>query len=203
MKRKRRSGTSLWGTRTTDRRGGWFRRREEAAAACALWGTRTTDRRSSAFRWREEAAAACALWGTRTTDHRSSAFRRREDAAAACALLLLLLAGIVPAAAAKKRAVSQSYATVAGTVFDQRGYALPSADVALIPDPPAENTPVKIKKLQALSDSRGEFAFHVPPGAVHYTVKVSAKGYQPSQKSVSVEGEERVDVTFQLEPESK
>ena len=139
---------------------------------------------------------------TRTTGS-GSAFWWREDIARACALVLLLLAGIPPAAAAKKKAVPQSYATVAGTVFDQRGYALPSADVVLVPAPPAENTPVKIKKLQAISDSRGEFAFHVPPGAMQYTVKAAAKGYQPSQKSVSVQGEERVDVTFQLEPESK
>jgi hypothetical protein len=141
--------------------------------------------------------------GTRTTDRRGSAFWRHEDAAAACALLVLLLACVLPAAAAKKKAVPQSAALVAGTVFDQRGYALPGAEVDLIPAPPDESAPVKTKKLQAISNSRGEFAFHVPPGAMQYTVKAAAKGYQSTQKSVSVQGEERVDVTFQLEPESK
>jgi hypothetical protein len=38
---------------------------------------------------------------------------------------------------------------------------------------------------------------------MHYVVKVAAKGYQGQQKSVAVQGEERADVTFQLQPESK
>ena len=142
------------------------------------------------------------LSGARAKYRRGRAVWRR-DGLAATGALVLLLSCVPPAAGAKKKAVPQSYATVAGTIFDQRGYALPSADVALIPDLAGENARVKTKKLQAISDSRGEFAFHVPPGAMQYTVKVAAKGYQSSQKSVSVQGEERVDVTFQLEPESK
>jgi hypothetical protein len=34
-------------------------------------------------------------------------------------------------------------------------------------------------------------------------VKASAKGFQSQEKSATVSGEERVDVTFQLQPESK
>lgn len=118
-------------------------------------------------------------------------------------LVLLLLACVLPAEAAKKKVVPQNYALVAGTVFQESGYALPNADVTLIPDPQPSNAPAKVKKLQVISDTRGEFVFRVPPGSMQYTVRVAAKGYQAAQKSVSVQGEERVDVTFQLQPESK
>jgi len=118
-------------------------------------------------------------------------------------VVVLLLAGVLAAQAAKKKEVPQSYALVAGTVFDQRGYALRNADITLVPDLPSGSVAAKVKKLQAISDGRGEFVFRLPPGSMQYIVKVAAKGYQPEQKSVSVEGEQRVDVTFQLEPESK
>jgi len=118
-------------------------------------------------------------------------------------LILLLLACVLPAEAAKTKAPPQSYALVAGTVFQESGYALPNAGVTLIPDPQGDNARTKVKKLEAISDARGEFVFRVPPGSMQYTVKAAAKGFQPAQKSVSVQGEERVDVTFQLQPESK
>jgi len=38
---------------------------------------------------------------------------------------------------------------------------------------------------------------------MHYLVTVSAKGYQSQQKTVSVHDQERVEVTFQLEAQSK
>jgi hypothetical protein len=45
--------------------------------------------------------------------------------------------------------------------------------------------------------------FRVPASAMHYTLKVAAKSFQTQEKSVTVASEERVDVTFQLQPESK
>ena len=57
--------------------------------------------------------------------------------------------------------------------------------------------------MEAVSDARGEFVFRVPPGPTHYTVTVHAKGYQSQRKTVSVQDQERVEVTFQLERESK
>ncbi len=118
-------------------------------------------------------------------------------------LVVLLLACVLAASAAKKKAVPQTYALVAGTVFEARGYALPNASVTLTPVLQPEGASSKIKKLEAISDARGEFVFRVPPGSMQYTVHVAAKGYQPAQKSVSVQGEEHTDVTFQLQPESK
>lgn len=61
----------------------------------------------------------------------------------------------------------------------------------------------KMKKLQSLSDARGEFAFRVPAEAATYVVRASLKGYQPTEKEASVTGEERVEVTLALPAESK
>lgn len=118
--------------------------------------------------------------------------------------LLLIAALILPAwGAGKKKAVAEPYALVAGTVFREPGYALPEAQVTVIPNPEEGQAPVKIKKLQALSDARGEFAFRVPSVPMRYTIKVSAKGYHPEEKSASVQGDDRTEVTFELRPESK
>ena len=57
--------------------------------------------------------------------------------------------------------------------------------------------------METVSSPRGEFAFRVPPGPMAYTVSITAKGYHGAQKTVSVEGLEREDVTFRMEPESK
>ncbi|MBZ5610407.1 MAG: carboxypeptidase-like regulatory domain-containing protein [Acidobacteriia bacterium] len=130
--------------------------------------------------------------------------KKRSGTRLAFPLLALLVAILPPAAsAAKKKLAPAAYGLVSGTVFQESGYALPDADVVLIPDPQPDSAPVKVKKLQAISDARGEFVFRVPPAPMRYTVTVTAKGFQVQQKSVTVQGEERVDVTFQLQAESK
>ena len=116
---------------------------------------------------------------------------------------LLLIAGIVFSALGAEKKKAEPYGLVAGTVFRDPGFALPGAEVTVVPDPEQGQTPVKIKKLQALSDARGEFAFRVPPVSMRYSIHVSAKGYHPEDKSVSIQGEERTEATFQLHPESK
>ena len=106
--------------------------------------------------------------------------------------------------AAKKRSVPETYALVAGTVFSAGGYALPDAEVSLTPDPQADSPALKVRKLQTVSDPRGEFVFRVPAGAMHYLVTVvSVRGFRGAQKAVDVQGEERVDITFLLDRDSK
>lgn len=116
---------------------------------------------------------------------------------------LLLIALLPPNAAAKKKPALDTYAIVSGSVFDDRGYAFPDADVTLAPDVQSGASSAKLKPMQSVSDERGEFVFHVPPGPMHYTVKVDAKGFRSQSKSAAVEDQERVEVTFQLERESK
>lgn len=128
--------------------------------------------------------------------------KRKRRSGASLALFLLAFS---PAAteAAKKKVAPEAYGLVSGTVFQERGYALPDADIILIPDPTPDTAPVKVKKMQTISDARGEFVFRVPTASMRYTITVSAKGYQKQQKSTMIQGEEHIDVTFQLQPESK
>jgi len=109
-------------------------------------------------------------------------------------LLAVLTAQAVPAGAGDKR---QAYAVVAGTVFQDAGFALPGAQVQLKAKTPPEGIkPPKPQK--AVSDGRGEFAFHVPAGKAEYIVSVKAAGYSSEEKTASVSADERVDVYFQL-----
>jgi hypothetical protein len=118
--------------------------------------------------------------------------------------LVLLLAVALPlAAAGKKKAVPEAYGLVSVSVFHEPGLALPEADVTLVPAPAPDELPIKVKKMQAVTDSRGEYVFRVPSATMTYTVKVAAKGYHGEEKSVTVHGEERADVTFMLHEESK
>jgi hypothetical protein len=96
-----------------------------------------------------------------------------------------------------------AHAVVAGTVFRENGFSLPGAAVTLAVKDAGGVPAKKSKKLQAVSDARGEFAFRVPPGAATYVLRASMKGFQPVEKEAAVAGEERVEVTFVLPSESK
>lgn len=91
-----------------------------------------------------------------------------------------------------------SYAVVAGTVFQDDGRVLRGAQVTVKPDPEG-GTPPKRKPLTTATDQRGEFAVRVPALPVRYTVVIKAPGFRVQEKAVSVSGDERVDVFFQLE----
>jgi hypothetical protein len=125
--------------------------------------------------------------------------KRKRKKRIGISLALFLVAVLPLAAAPKKNPLLDTYAIVSGSVFQDSGYALPGADVILAPEAQSN----QIKPIQLVSDVRGEFVVRVPPGPMHYTVTVHSKGYQSQRKSVSVQDQERVEVTFQLEPESK
>jgi Carboxypeptidase regulatory-like domain len=95
------------------------------------------------------------------------------------------------------------HAVVAGTVFRENGFSLPGAAVTLAGKEAPGGPKKKMKKLQSVSDGRGEFAFRVAPGAATYVVRASLKGFQSVEKEASVSGEERVEVTLVLPSESK
>src|SRR5579864_1963721 len=88
--------------------------------------------------------------------------------------LLFLLSAVIPqgADAGDKKTVAESSALIGGSVFQESGFALPNAVITLIPEPQAGDTAAKAKKMQAISDARGEFVFRVPAGAMHYTIGV-------------------------------
>ena len=119
--------------------------------------------------------------------------RRKNRTGISLILGLFLLAAVFPVAVS-----AESYALVVGNVFSESGYALPGADATLVPDAPKGG-----KKMRTFSNSRGEFVFRAPPGPLHYTLKVAAKGFQSQEKAIQIQDEERVDVTFQLQAQSK
>ncbi len=129
--------------------------------------------------------------------------RKKRRMTKLTSFICLLIAAIPLAGAGKKKVVQEAYSIVAGTVFRESGFALPQAEVTLIPNPQQDGLPVKVKKLSTVSDARGEFVFRVPAASMQYTVRVAAKGYHGEEKTVTVQGEERADVTFQLQEESK
>ncbi len=117
-------------------------------------------------------------------------------------LFLLLVASAAWLAAADKPKKQESYSVVAGTVFRESGLSLPGASVTLAPENEA-GAKVRVKKLTATSDGRGEFAFRVPAVAAKYVVQATMKGYSSETKTVFVSAEERIDVTLSLREESK
>lgn len=118
-------------------------------------------------------------------------------------LLISAATAVVPGAfAANKKKAPQAYATIIGTVFRNPGFALPGAEVTLMSMPDA-NSKEKVKKQTYTSNQRGEFVFHVPAAPMHYNLTAKAKGFSSQEKAVEVRGEDRVDVTFSLEQESK
>lgn len=122
----------------------------------------------------------------------------------AAALLLWLVTLAVFAdgvGAADKKKGEEAFSVVAGAVFREPGFALPGAEVSLWPYS-GEATPKKIKKMTFTANTRGEFAFRLPPTKAKYTVAVTAKGYAAQEKTVEVGAGERTDVTFTLVRES-
>jgi hypothetical protein len=114
---------------------------------------------------------------------------------------LLAILGVCALAAGTgaKKHEAGPYAIVAGTVFRDPGFALPDANVVLL----LRGDPKPRKLQQAVSSPHGEFAFRVPPEPAAYIVRASAKGYQSAEKEAVISGEDRVDVTLSLAPESK
>lgn len=127
--------------------------------------------------------------------------RRRKKTRIGSSLLVLLLL-LIPAVQAEKKRQPETFGRIGVTVFQDTGLALPGAEITLIPDP-AAGSHFKMKKQQGVSDSRGEFVFRVPVTAMSYKVRAAARGYSTGEKAVAIEGETRMDVTFQLMPESK
>ena len=129
--------------------------------------------------------------------------RKRRKRRTGSSLLSLLLCGLLVSAAAsgKKKEDRQpvAVAVIAGTVFRPPGLALPDATVRIRPDR-EEAAGIRLKKADAVANTRGEFAFRVPAVPATWTVNVHVKGYKDQSKTVTVEAEQRFDLSFLLEP---
>jgi len=129
--------------------------------------------------------------------------KRRPRKRIGTSLALVLAIFLALPAAARKKSVLETYAVVSGSVFDDSGYALAGAAVILASQIQPDKARGNAKPMNAVSDARGEFVLRVPPGPMQYTLTVTATGHKSQQKSISIEDQERVEVTFQLERESK
>jgi len=91
-----------------------------------------------------------------------------------------------------------SDAVIAGTVFRDPGFAQPGASVVLA----LKSAPAK--KLQhQISSPRGEFTFRIPAGTNRYLVTATLKGFQAAREEIEIQGEEQINATLLLVPESK
>lgn len=59
---------------------------------------------------------------------------------------------------------------------------------------------VKLKAAETVTDARGEFAVRAPVVPMKWTIYVQANGYLAQSKTVSIDGEQRIELSFQLEP---
>ena len=110
--------------------------------------------------------------------------------------LALLGARHLPAQGVKPK--GEPHAVIAGTVFRDPGFAQPGASVVLA----LKNTPAK-KLQQQISSPRGEFSFHVPASPQTYLVTATLKGFQTAREEIQIQGEEQINATLLLVPESK
>jgi hypothetical protein len=129
--------------------------------------------------------------------------RRKKKTSGSKFLGLFAIFLLLPGASAEKRKQAEPYGLVAGTVFREPGFALAGAEVTLVADPESGVAPAGLKKQKASTGARGEFAFRVPVAAMRYALHAQARGYTSQDKRTSIEGEQRVEVTFLLARESK
>lgn len=111
-------------------------------------------------------------------------------------VLVLLEAHHLPAQGVKPK--GEPHAVIAGTVFRDPGFAQPGASVVLA----LKSAPAK-KLQQQISSPRGEFSFHVPASPQSYLVTATLKGFQTAREEIQIQGEEQINATLLLVPESK
>lgn len=137
-----------------------------------------------------------------TTTSKKRKKKRKKSRPAAIVLSLsivvsVLLGGAIALDAANQKKQPPPEAIITGTVFQSSGHLLRGAKVEVV----AQDDP-KIKG-EAVSDSQGDFAIRVPAGQRTYAVTASARGFQPTQKTVEVYESEKVRTNLILSPEPK
>jgi hypothetical protein len=113
-----------------------------------------------------------------------------------------VLAGVPAVLFGQKKKSSKAaapYALIAGTIYRPPGLALPGAKITVTPET-APQDEVKVKRIQEVTNARGEFAIRVPPVPTRYRVDVKANGYQSVSRSVQVETEDRYELSIVLDP---
>jgi hypothetical protein len=93
---------------------------------------------------------------------------------------------------------------VRGAVFDANGFSLSGVRVKLVRIANEEELKDKKKidslKMDYITNSRGEFAFRLPPVRARYQVTAILRGFKPQVKNVDVGEDEAVPLAFSLQP---
>jgi hypothetical protein len=92
------------------------------------------------------------------------------------------------------------FAVIRGAVFNDQGYLLPGARVAL-ERIPFQSEPVESLRESAVTNESGEFAFRLPGRPARYRLTATAQGLKPGSITVDVGGAERRNVSISLERE--
>jgi len=91
-----------------------------------------------------------------------------------------------------------------GSVFDEKGFSLPGVHLKLQrvrnDDEAKDSKKIDSVKMDYYTNSRGEFAFRLPPIRARYQVTAILAGYKPQTKTVDVGADESVPLAFSLEP---
>jgi len=114
------------------------------------------------------------------------------------AALFLLDLRSLPAQGNGSKQKAEPQAVIAGTVFRDPGFAQPGASVILV----LKSAPAR-KLQQQTSSPRGEFTFRVPAGPTTYLVTATLKGFQAARQEIEIQGQEQINATLLLVPESK
>lgn len=121
--------------------------------------------------------------------------RRRSKSPLVLLLPALCLTQFLVAQGKRK---AEPYGVIAGTVFRDPGFAQPGASVVLT----LKSAPSK-KLQRQISSPRGEFTFHVPATPNSYVVTATLKGFQTARQELEIQGQEQINATLLLVPESK
>src|SRR5271165_203287 len=111
------------------------------------------------------------LMTMRTTRKMRRKKKRKIGSSLLAIVLALLLTSDVIAGTKKRKPEAGQYGMVAVTVFREPGFALPGAELVLIPSPESGPPPGKSDFLTGKSDARGEYVFRVPTAAMRYKLK--------------------------------
>jgi hypothetical protein len=91
-----------------------------------------------------------------------------------------------------------------GSVFNENGFSFPGVQLKLQrirnEEEAKDNKKIDSIKMSYTSNSRGEFAFRLPPIRARYQVTAIVSGYKPQTKYVDVGADESVPLAFSLEP---
>ncbi len=92
---------------------------------------------------------------------------------------------------------------LSGAVFDERGLSLGGVRLKLVRIPTEEEAKEKKKlasvKMDYITNSRGEFAFRLPPIRARYQVTAIMGGYKPQTRIVDMNEDEAQPLAFTLE----